>query len=335
MLRRALRPGPRASPEAREDALLLALLAGFPDRVARRRKPHAAELLLSAGGTAVLDPQSVVQEPLLLLALDAEQRTGPRGPEVRVRVASAIEPEWILELFPDRLTDEDRLELNEETGRVERWTRLAYGAVTLEERRQPAEPSPETEAVLAQALAARGGQALGDPERLAGLRARIELARTAFPAEAWPATDDAALAAVLARGRRSLAEAREGDAAAELLATLSPTAARLLAVEFPDRVTLPGGRTVPVHYAQGQPPWIASRLQDFFGLRQGPALGRGRVPLVLHLLAPNQRAVQVTQDLAGFWSRHYPALRRELGRRYPRHAWPEDPLAATPPPRRG
>ena len=66
-------------------------------------------------------------------------------------------------------------------------------------------------------------------------------------------------------------------------------------------------------------------------MREGPTLARGRVPLVLHLLAPNQRAVQVTQDLAGFWSRHYPALRRELGRRYPRHAWPEDPLHASPP----
>jgi len=93
---------------------------------------------------------------------------------------------------------------------------------------------------------------------------------------------------------------------------------------------------VPVHYVSGQPPWISSRLQDFFGMREGPALARGRVPLVLHLLAPNQRAVQVTRDLAGFWSRHYPSLRRELGRRYPRHAWPEDPLHASPPaPRRG
>jgi ATP-dependent helicase HrpB len=117
---------------------------------------------------------------------------------------------------------------------------------------------------------------------------------------------------------------------------LSPESARLLARELPERVTLPGGRSVPVHYLSGQPPWIASRLQDFFGMREGPALARGRVPLVLHLLAPNQRAVQVTQDLAGFWSRHYPSLRRELGRRYPRHAWPEDPLLASPPPpRRG
>jgi ATP-dependent helicase HrpB len=97
-------------------------------------------------------------------------------------------------------------------------------------------------------------------------------------------------------------------------------------------VVLPGGRSVVVRYEGGdKPPWIESRLQDFFGMADGPRLAQGRVPLVLHLLAPNGRAQQVTTDLAGFWARHYPALRRELGRRYPRHAWPEDPLHAAPP----
>jgi ATP-dependent helicase HrpB len=335
-LSRALQGRHRAAPADREDAVLLALLAGFPDRVARRRRPHAPELVLSGGGSALLDPASVVQEPMLLLALDAEQRTGPRGPEVRVRVASAIEPEWLLELFPERLTDEDRRVFSEETGRVERLTRLAYGAVTLEERRTPAEASEETEAILAEAIRSRGLAGVVDTDRLDALRARLDLARALFPDAPWPGVDEAGLAAVLARGRRSLTEVREADPASELLGALAPESARLLARELPERVTLPGGRSVPVHYVSRQPPWIASRLQDFFGMREGPVLARGRVPLVLHLLAPNQRAVQVTQDLAGFWSRHYPSLRRELGRRYPRHAWPEDPLHASPPaPRRG
>ena len=95
---------------------------------------------------------------------------------------------------------------------------------------------------------------------------------------------------------------------------------------------MPGGREVKVHYESDRPPWIESRLQDFFGMKVGPAVARGRVPLVVHLLAPNGRAVQVTQDLAGFWRQHYPALRRELGRRYPRHPWPEDGATAAPPP---
>jgi ATP-dependent helicase HrpB len=111
----------------------------------------------------------------------------------------------------------------------------------------------------------------------------------------------------------------------------SPVRARL-AGDTPATVTLPGGRVVPVNYPLDQPPWIESRLQDFFGMARGPNLAGGRVPLTLHLLAPNGRAVQVTSDLESFWKQHYPPLRRELGRRYPRHPWPEDGRTAKPPP---
>jgi ATP-dependent helicase HrpB len=86
-----------------------------------------------------------------------------------------------------------------------------------------------------------------------------------------------------------------------------------------------------VRYTPGQPPWIASRLQDFFSMKETPRVAAGQVPVVVHLLAPNQRPVQTTTDLAGFWQRLYPQVRRELARRYPRHPWPEDPLTAAPP----
>ena len=139
----------------------------------------------------------------------------------------------------------------------------------------------------------------------------------------------------LCAGRRSFAELREADLPGALLARLDPRARAAIERLAPDRVTLPGGRSVRVQYESGKPPWVESRLQDFFGMAAGPAVAGGRVPLVLHLLAPNQRAVQVTTDLAGFWDRHYLAIRRELSRRYPRHSWPEDPRTAAPPaPRR-
>jgi ATP-dependent helicase HrpB len=92
----------------------------------------------------------------------------------------------------------------------------------------------------------------------------------------------------------------------------------------PRTLRLKAGRQVKIHYQPGKTPWIASRLQDFFGMDETPRLGPRRVPVVLHLLAPNQRPVQTTTDLAGFWQRLYPQVRRELMRRYPRHAWPED-----------
>jgi ATP-dependent helicase HrpB len=101
--------------------------------------------------------------------------------------------------------------------------------------------------------------------------------------------------------------------------------AKLLSEVAPSRIRLPGGRLAQVHYDAAKPPWIASRLQDFFGMRETPRVARGRVPLVVHLLAPNQRPVQTTTDLAGFWQRLYPQVRRELSRRYPKHKWPENP----------
>jgi len=120
--------------------------------------------------------------------------------------------------------------------------------------------------------------------------------------------------------------------AERIIASLPSDVRARLAAAAPATIMLPGGRAVPVHYQPDRPPWIESRLQDFFGLARTPTIGGGRVPLTLHLLAPNGRDVQVTRDLDSFWRQHYPALRRELGRRYPRHAWPEDGRAATPPP---
>jgi ATP-dependent helicase HrpB len=318
----------------REDALLLSLLAGFPDRVARRRKPHAPQLLLSMGGQATLDEASAVREPMLLLALDAEVRTGPRGPETRVRIASEVREEWLLELFPERLRDAETLVWNEAQGRVDSAGQLLYGELVLDESRKPATPSPAASLLLAEALRKKGLPALLEEAALDEWRARVTLLAEAYPETGIPlpvADPRQQLAHALAEGRTALADIDAASVQAVLEAQLPSKARALLARALPGRVTLPSGRALSVHYSLGAPPHVASRLQDFFGLREGPRICDGRVPLVLHLLAPNQRPVQVTTDLAGFWERHYPALRRELARRYPRHAWPEDPTRATPP----
>jgi ATP-dependent helicase HrpB len=93
---------------------------------------------------------------------------------------------------------------------------------------------------------------------------------------------------------------------------------------------LPSGRMTPIHYKADKAPWVESRLQDFFGLTETPHIGPESTPVVIHLLAPNHRAVQTTTDLGGFWRRLYPQVRKELMRRYPRHSWPENPLTAEP-----
>ena len=99
---------------------------------------------------------------------------------------------------------------------------------------------------------------------------------------------------------------------------------------MPTHVAIAGRPKVDVNYVPDGTPYIESRMQDFFGTKVGPTVADGRVPLVLHLLAPNQRAVQVTTDLAGFWDRHYASLKKELMRQYPRHYWPDDPRTAEP-----
>jgi len=127
----------------------------------------------------------------------------------------------------------------------------------------------------------------------------------------------------LCQGLKSFAELK--TAAKSIVGKLERRAGRL--GEFaPDHIRLPSGRQAKIHYESGKPPWVASRLQDFFGMRETPRIANGKAPLVIHLLAPNQRPVQTTSDLAGFWERLYPQVRRELSRRYPKHSWPEDPL---------
>jgi ATP-dependent helicase HrpB len=185
-------------------------------------------------------------------------------------------------------------------------TALVYDQLVIEETRRPAPPGEETARLLAAKARESDIGRFVDRDALEQLRARAAFAGIGIDVEE-------ALAA-LCEGRTSFAELASGD----LLEFVKPPRLNHLA---PERITLPGGRQVKVHYETGKPPWIESRLQDFIGVRQTPNIGN--VPVVVHLLAPNRRPVQVTTDLAGFWERLYPQVRRELSRRYPKHHWPE------------
>jgi ATP-dependent helicase HrpB len=306
-------------------------------------------VVLAGGGSARLDEGSVVRDAPLLVAVDADERrdrrpggaasAAGRGGQVLVRLASAVTPEMLLELFPEALRWDEDLAWNAEAERVEAFQRMRYRDLVLEESRA-ARPDPvRVAALLAEMALARGARAFAEEGAVDRIAARLAFAARTAPEAGLAAPSEEDLAGALrelCEGRRSFAELREAGLAAALLARLGPRERALLDRLAPPRVTLAGGRSLEVNYPPGgDPPWVQSRLQDFFGSTRGPAVGDGRAPLVLHLLAPNQRAVQVTTDLAGFWERHYPALRRELMRRYPRHAWPEDPRTARPPEPRG
>jgi len=308
-----------------EDALRIAVLSAFSDRVARRRQ--GAELQLAAGGPAQLAPASTVTQAEFLVAVEAEDRHDAKGP--LVRLASAIEPEWLLDLYPERVRETERVEWNRAAERVEGVSALMFGEIALEERRTAADREAAG-ALLAQKALEAGLARFADPEEMEAFLARVSFAAShAAVPELTPAAIESALRS-LSYGLKSFAEletaARDGGLLRALEQQLPAAARRLLDEVAPGRIRLPRGRQVAVHYEKGQPPWIASRLQDFFGMRQTPTVARGAVPVVVRLLAPNHRPVQMTTDLAGFWQRLYPQLRRELGRRYPKHAWPGDPL---------
>jgi ATP-dependent helicase HrpB len=309
-----------------EEALLMAILSAFPDRVARRRKVGSRELLLAAGGSAVLSPASVVHEPLFMVAVDAEERISPKSSVALIRLASAIEIEWLACMFPEAISQKTELTWNDRAGRVDELRQTCYSQIALEETTRTASPSPETSALLAAAVFARGLSPFHDLPSLSAFQSRLAVVAKCFPGENWPGMGDPEIRAAvqhLCSGKRSLEELAPLSLTSALMERLTGRQRALLGREAPEHIKLKSGRTVKVHYESAKPPWIESRLQDFFGTFSTPRICAGQVPLIVHLLAPNGRAVQVTQDLVGFWERHYPAIRRELQRRYPKHAWPE------------
>jgi ATP-dependent helicase HrpB len=287
----------RDARNAGDAAILQSILAAFPDRVARHRRD--GELLLSAGGSARF-PNCRWE---FLVAVDIEERREHGVP--LVRLAAPIEPEWLLERAVERIS----LEWNRTAERVEQVTALVYDQLVIEETRAPADPSEDVSRLLAQKAIEAGIGRFADREAVEQVRSRAAFGGITIDV-------DAVLVAQCG-GLTTFAQLEASD----ILAAMRPARAHQAA---PERIKLPGGREVKVHYEPGKPPWIESRLQDFFGMRESPRIGGA--PVVVHLLAPNHRPVQVTSDLAGFWERLYPQVRKELSRRYPKHKWPEKPI---------
>ncbi len=300
-----------------DDALLISALAAFPDRVARRRQ--GLELQLASGGSAQLAPSSTVTSAELLIAVEAEDRSDRKAP--LVRLASAIEPEWLIDLFADRVQEVSKAEWNRAAERVEGLSALMFGEIAIEQTRREADPQSAGELLAAKALEA-GIERFVDRVALEAFfeRARFASGYADIPALGMSDAEDALRQ--IAQGKRSFAEL-ETAARKQIISTLTRRMPRAFAEIAPESLRLPGGREVRVHYEPNQPPWIASRLQDFFGMRETPRIARGKAAVVVRLLAPNQRPVQMTSDLAGFWERLYPQVRKELSRRYPKHKWPE------------
>lgn len=308
-LRRLARP-PRQERHD-EDALLISVLAGFPDRVARLRAGN--QVMLSSGGSAEIAGDAPRYE--FMVAVDAEDRKDKALP--LIRMTARIEPEWLIDLFPGRVREQSNLLWNERAERVEAVSALLYDDLVVQQSQGAAPDAEGVAELLAQKALEAGVERFVNVEKLSEFTARLQFAGIGAP-------EIPEVLRELCTGLRSFAELKR--AAADMIPFLERKMAGSRLNEIaPVRIPLRAGRQVQVHYDHGKPPWIASRLQDFFGMRDTPRIGVNHTPVVVHLLAPNHRPVQTTTDLAGFWDRLYPQVRRELMRRYPKHAWPERP----------
>jgi ATP-dependent helicase HrpB len=325
----------------RREALSRLLLRAFPDFVcARSGGPN----FQSFQGLKLEAPKALAKscETLLVLAVAGALR-GPGDSAARPARPLRwvpLEAGLLLDEVPQLVTEAVQCDWNEAKRRVEVFSRLRYGPLTIGEGRLARKAWPaEATALLRRKLDALPLASLVDAEELEALQGRWLLAFGGHwedQAGTLLAELEARLRAhlgLLAEGANGIDEVLEARPLHGFLGKLSGEERRRLEDLCPTHIGLPGRKKVPVHYAPGKRPTIESRIQDFFKLAKGPVVGKGAVPLLLHLLAPSGRPVQVTDDLAGFWVRHYPAIKKQLQRQYPKHRWPDDPIKPASEPR--
>ena len=313
------------------DDLAAGLVVGlaYPERLARARGAGATAYLMAGGTAAELAAGSPLAGAEWLAVAGADRPPGRAA--ARVRSAVAIDEATAREAGAHLLRDEEEVAWVDGDVVARRVARL--GAVVLAERPLPAPDPAALTAALLDGLRREGLGLLRWDRAAVALRQRLAFCRHALGAP-WPDVTDAALLGTaadwlgpdLAAARRRADLARI-DVAAALRRLLPWELAGRLDQVAPERVTVAGERRLRVDYADPGAPVVAVKVQDAFGWREAPALGAGRVPLLVHLLSPAGRPVAVTRDLASFWRNGYPQVRAELRGRYPRHAWPEHPTA--------
>ena len=326
---------------------LLAL--AYPERIAKNRGSGGAFLLANGRGASVDPTSALARAPFIAVA----EVTGTAG-QGRIVLAAALDANEIEARFSDRIESREEIVFDAASGslRARRLRRL--GAIVLAEQPMPVAPSEETARVLADAVARLGVDRLPWTKSLqqwrdrVGFLRRVDLAATRERQVAgstsanddgneWPDLSDAALAAsaanwlVPALAGKTALSSLQSDALADALHGLLPwRLSRRLDAEAPTHFSAPSGSVVPIDYAAEEGPKLAIRVQELFGLDRHPTIAAGRIALVVELLSPAQRPVQVTRDLPGFWRGSYGAVKAEMKGRYPRHPWPDDPLAAAP-----
>jgi ATP-dependent helicase HrpB len=280
-------------------------------------------------GTDVsIDPGALLANEEFIVAAELD---GKR-PTSKAYLAAPVERAIIESMFDGQIGTSRVVSWNQSTESVTAVEQRRLGAIILSEKAIRADPSDVASALLTAAIS-RG---LLENEEFRAAVARVAFARTVEP-DRWPDTtipelertaSDWLLPALT--GMRTLADATRADLAEAFLSTFDFQQRKRLDEIAPTHIAVPTGSRLRVDYSDPAAPSLAVRIQEVFGLADTPRVGRGRVPVTLHLLSPAHRPVQVTRDLAGFWKNSYFDVRKDMRGRYPRHPWPDDPATATP-----
>ena len=312
--------------------LLLAL--AYPDRIAQRQPGEAARYRLVNGrGAQFAGPDTLASEPFLVIA-DLDGSSQWAG----IHLAAAITQEEIETLYRDQLVVEESVVLDGSSGAVRAVRQHRLGSVILRESRLSSPDQQSIVNALIQGIQKEGLERLSFANALQQWRARVMWIRSVEgPQSDWPDLSEETLLATLESwlgpylaGMTTLDRVKRLDLTTPLQGLLTYDQQRRLDRLAPTHVTVPSGSRLPIEYERSAVPILEVRLQEMFGCQDTPRVAGGKIPVMLHLLSPAKRPVQVTQDLAGFWKRAYHDVRKELRGRYPKHHWPEDPLSAPP-----
>ncbi|GJK51773.1 TPA: ATP-dependent helicase HrpB [Serratia marcescens] len=310
------------------------LAQAFTDRIAQRRGQDGRYLLANGLGAAMNQDEALSRAPWLIVPSLLQ---GHNSPDARILLALPVDIDALAAQLPAIVTQRTAVEWDDEKGTLRAWKRQQIGRLTL--RAQPlAKPADEElQQALLDWVRAQGLAVLNWEGAAEQLRVRLQCAQAWLPEAEWPAVDEEPLLAALEQwllpslnGVRDLRGLKQVNIADALSRLLDWQQKQRLDNALPTHYTVPTGSRLPIRYEAGKPPALAVRLQEVFGEQRSPMLAEGRIPVVLELLSPAHRPLQITGDLAAFWQGAYREVQKEMKGRYPKHVWPDDPATAVP-----
>jgi ATP-dependent helicase HrpB len=311
--------------DIKDEALQKCILIGFSDRVARRLDQGTLRCELVHGRRGVLARESVVSKAELLVAAEIRE-VEQRGGEVNtiLSIATAIEVDWLKELFPEDIRSEIQVQWDAQAKRVLAAELLRFRDLALAAKRIDPPPADAAARLLAAEINAGRLPLPNWDHHVEQWLLRLKLiCQQCADLQLPPITDDDKKAIIeqLCHGAVSYKDIKEREVKPVVMSWLSHAQRELLDKHAPERLTLSNGRTPKVNYEEGRAPFISLRIQELYGVTQTPKIALGRVAVTVHILTPGMKPIQVTSDLANFWREHYPKIKSELQRRYPKHEW--------------